>query len=91
MTTYLDKDIKTITLTLFQRYQKTQNTQIRNQIMELNFGLVKKLPNVLEKFDCILDLLNTSDMHADLVSWTKKFCYWYIQGVPKKVYFFKRL
>lgn len=42
MKTCLNKDIKTTSLSLFQRYQKTQNTQIRNQIMELNLGLVKK-------------------------------------------------
>ena len=42
MTACLNKDIKVNSLRLFQRYQKTPNTKIRNQIMELNFGLVKK-------------------------------------------------
>ncbi len=42
MKTYLDRNIKITSLSLFQKYQKTRNTQIRNRIMELNFGLVKK-------------------------------------------------
>ena len=37
-----NKNIKVDSLHLFQKYQKEQTTKIRNQIMELNFGLVKK-------------------------------------------------
>lgn len=42
MTTCINKNIKIDSLSLFQQYQKQKNTEIRNQIMELNFGLVKK-------------------------------------------------
>jgi len=42
MATCVNKDIKIDSLYLFQQYQKDQSTKIRNQIMELNFGLVKK-------------------------------------------------
>ena len=37
-----NQDIKVTSLNLFQTYQKKPSTQIRNQIMELNFGLVKR-------------------------------------------------
>ena len=37
-----NKNIKVNSLHLFQKYQKEQTTELRNQIMELNFGLVKK-------------------------------------------------
>ncbi|MEL6928684.1 MAG: RNA polymerase sigma factor SigF [Cyanobacteria bacterium J06600_6] len=36
------KNIKIDSLYLFQEYQKEKSTKLRNQIMELNFGLVKK-------------------------------------------------
>ncbi|MEM8718194.1 MAG: RNA polymerase sigma factor SigF [Cyanobacteria bacterium P01_G01_bin.39] len=42
MTTCVNKDIKLDTLYLFQQYVSKPTTRIRNQIMELNFGLVKK-------------------------------------------------
>ena len=42
MTTCIKKDIKLNSLYLFQKYQKHPTPKIRNQIMELNFGLVKK-------------------------------------------------
>ena len=42
MTTCINKNIKLDSLYLFQQYQKSSDTNIRNQIMELNFGLVKK-------------------------------------------------
>ncbi|MGB5714030.1 MAG: sigma-70 family RNA polymerase sigma factor, partial [Waterburya sp.] len=42
MTTCVNKNLKVDSLYLFQQYQKKPKTQIRNKIMELNFGLVKK-------------------------------------------------
>ncbi|MGV2827503.1 RNA polymerase sigma factor SigF [Myxosarcina sp. GI1(2024)] len=42
MTACLNKSIKIDSLYLLQQYQTSQNTTIRNQIVELNFGLVKK-------------------------------------------------
>lgn len=42
MTTCVNKNIKVDSLYLFQQYQKKPLTKVRNQIMELNFGLVKK-------------------------------------------------
>ncbi len=42
MTTCINKNIKVDSLHLLQQYQNHHNTEIRNQIMELNFGLVKK-------------------------------------------------
>jgi RNA polymerase sigma-B factor len=42
MTACISKNIKLDSLYLFQEYQKDQSTKVRNQIMELNFGLVKK-------------------------------------------------
>ncbi len=42
MTTCVNENLKIDSLYLFQQYQKKSTTQIRNQIMELNFGLVKK-------------------------------------------------
>ncbi len=42
MTACISKHIKIDSLFLFQEYQQKPNTNIRNQIMELNFGLVKK-------------------------------------------------
>lgn len=42
MTTCINKNIKIDSLRLLQQYQNSHNTSIRNQIMELNFGLVKK-------------------------------------------------
>lgn len=42
MTACISKDIKIDSLFLFQEYQQKPNINIRNQIMELNFGLVKK-------------------------------------------------
>ena len=41
-TACISKNIKLDSLHLFQKYQKEHSTKIRNQIMELNFGLVKK-------------------------------------------------
>lgn len=38
----LKDNLKIETLRLFQDYKKSENTGLRNQIMELNFGLVKK-------------------------------------------------
>ncbi|MGL5796190.1 MAG: sigma-70 family RNA polymerase sigma factor, partial [Waterburya sp.] len=43
MTACVNKNnIKIDSLYLFQEYQQKQTTDVRNQIMELNFGLVKK-------------------------------------------------
>ena len=42
MSACINTNIKIDSLYLFQQYQKNQTTDIRNQIMELNFGLVKK-------------------------------------------------
>lgn len=42
MTTCTSKNIKIDSLHLFQEYQKKPTTKVRNHIMELNFGLVKK-------------------------------------------------
>lgn len=42
MSTCVDRGIKFDSLRLFQDYQKSNNPELRNQIMELNFGLVKK-------------------------------------------------
>lgn len=42
MSTCIDKNVKVDSLYLFQQYLKNPTIQIRNQIMELNFGLVKK-------------------------------------------------
>ncbi len=42
MTTCVSKNIKLDTLYLFQQYLSKPTTRVRNQIMELNFGLVKK-------------------------------------------------
>ena len=42
MTTCVNKNIKVDSLYLFQQYHKKPLTKVRNQIMELNFGLVKK-------------------------------------------------
>ena len=42
MTACISKNIKIDSLFLFQEYQQKPDTNIRNQIMELNFGLVKK-------------------------------------------------
>lgn len=42
MTTCINKNVKIDSLYLFQQYQNHKTTAIRNQIMELNFGLVKK-------------------------------------------------
>ncbi|GAB4545372.1 MAG: RNA polymerase sigma factor SigF [Pleurocapsa sp.] len=42
MTTCINQTIKLNSLHLLQQYQNNPTTQIRNQIMELNFGLVKK-------------------------------------------------
>jgi RNA polymerase sigma-B factor len=43
MTACVNKNnIKIDSLYLFQQYQQQQTTDVRNQIMELNFGLVKK-------------------------------------------------
>ena len=42
MTTCINKTIKLDSLRLLQQYQNNKTTDIRNQIMELNFGLVKK-------------------------------------------------
>lgn len=42
MTTCVNKNIKLDSLHLFHQYQKNQLADIRNKIMELNFGLVKK-------------------------------------------------
>lgn len=36
------ENLKLETLRLFREYQQTENTEIRNQILELNFGLVRK-------------------------------------------------
>lgn len=42
MTTCVNENLKIDSLYLFQQYFKKPTTQTRNQIMELNFGLVKK-------------------------------------------------
>ena len=42
MTTCVSKSIKIDSLNLFQEYQKKPSTEVRNHIMELNIGLVKK-------------------------------------------------
>ena len=42
MTTCVNKNIKLDSLRLFHQYQKNRIADIRNKIMELNFGLVKK-------------------------------------------------
>ena len=42
MTACISKNIKIDSLQLFHQYQKDKATNIRNQIMELNIGLVKK-------------------------------------------------
>jgi RNA polymerase sigma-B factor len=42
MTTCVSKSIKIDSLHLFQEYQKKPSTEVRNHIMELNIGLVKK-------------------------------------------------
>lgn len=42
MTTCVNKNIKLDSLRLFHQYQKDPIADIRNKIMELNFGLVKK-------------------------------------------------
>jgi RNA polymerase sigma-B factor len=42
MTSCINQDIKIDSLRLLQKYQQYKTTEIRNQIMELNFGLVKK-------------------------------------------------
>ena len=42
MATCVNKNVKVDSLYLFQEYQKERSTKIRNKIMELNFGLVKK-------------------------------------------------
>ncbi|VEP15176.1 RNA polymerase sigma factor, sigma-70 family [Hyella patelloides LEGE 07179] len=45
MASCIAKDIKINSLHLFQQYQKKPNTRLRNQIVELNFGLVKREAN----------------------------------------------
>jgi RNA polymerase sigma-B factor len=42
MTSCINQNIKIDSLRLLQKYQQHQNTSLRNQIVELNFGLVKK-------------------------------------------------
>ncbi|NES84653.1 MAG: RNA polymerase sigma factor SigF, partial [Moorea sp. SIO2B7] len=42
MSTSLTDELKIENLTLFQAYQQSKNTDLRNQIMQLNFGLVRK-------------------------------------------------
>lgn len=42
MTTCTSRNIKLDSLHLFQEYQKKPTSEVRNNIMELNFGLVKK-------------------------------------------------
>lgn len=42
MTACINQNIKIDSLRLLQQYQKNQTTNVRNQIMEINFGLVKK-------------------------------------------------
>jgi RNA polymerase sigma-B factor len=42
MSACIDNAIKIDSLHLFQDYQKSKNSELRNQIMELNLGLVKK-------------------------------------------------
>ncbi|MDJ0843746.1 RNA polymerase sigma factor SigF [Crocosphaera sp.] len=42
MYTPAKENVKLETLKLFQEYQKTQKTKLRNKILELNFGLVRK-------------------------------------------------
>ena len=45
MTTCPTKNIKVDSLKLFQKYQANPTTDLRNKIVELNFGLVKKEAN----------------------------------------------
>ncbi|ELS02244.1 RNA polymerase sigma factor, sigma-70 family [Xenococcus sp. PCC 7305] len=45
MTTCLTKNIKVDSLKLFQDYRANPSTKLRNKIVELNFGLVKKEAN----------------------------------------------
>jgi RNA polymerase sigma-B factor len=42
MTVTISEDVKLKTLELFQKYQKTQDISIRNRLLEINFGLVRK-------------------------------------------------
>ncbi|WP_019506430.1 RNA polymerase sigma factor SigF [Pleurocapsa sp. PCC 7319] len=42
MTACINQSIKLDSLHLFQQYQRNQTTSVRNQIMEINIGLVKK-------------------------------------------------
>jgi len=42
MTTLANESLKFETLHLFQQYRASGNTRLRNQIMELNVGLVRK-------------------------------------------------
>ena len=42
MVTCINKNIKVDSIHLFHQYYQSQKTEIRNQIMELNFGLVQK-------------------------------------------------
>jgi RNA polymerase sigma-B factor len=42
MSTLLKEDIKTESLRLFKDYQNTRKPEIRNQIVQMNFGLVRK-------------------------------------------------
>jgi RNA polymerase sigma-B factor len=42
MSTPIQDNLKLETLQLFKDYQKSKNIQLRNQIVELNFGLVRK-------------------------------------------------
>ena len=42
MVTCINKNIKIDSIHLFHQYYQSQKTEIRNQIMELNFGLVQK-------------------------------------------------
>jgi RNA polymerase sigma-B factor len=42
MSAYIDNAIKIDSLHLFQHYQKNKKPELRNQIMQLNLGLVKK-------------------------------------------------
>ena len=45
MTNCIAKDIKVNSLNLFQQYQNKPTPQLRNKIVELNFGLVKREAN----------------------------------------------
>ncbi|MGL5034868.1 MAG: sigma factor, partial [Microcystaceae cyanobacterium] len=42
MTTPVKESLKVETLTLFGVYRESQSTQLRNQIVELNIGLVRR-------------------------------------------------